>query len=224
MKVSNFALGIIATCTLGCMINATSLTLEGTPSSVISIPMEAKMSGGGFTTIIPRNLTRRQAELLILAYEIAKNDGHQYPQLLQGILLQESNAGRLDSYKVAGQEFGLKTNERYYGIMQIKLAAARYVLTKYPQLQKDFGFHTSTDEEIIAKLIENDTFNLSVASKYLLVLKGMGYNTIQELSVAYNKGGAGARGVNPSTNPYALGVLAHIQQTVPLNKAAHNVI
>ena len=46
---------------------------------------------------------------------------------------------------------------------------------------------------------------------YLLILKAAGFNTVQELAVAYNQGASGARSLNAATNHYALGVMAHIQ-------------
>ena len=155
-----------------------------------------------------------------MAYSIAKIDGHRYPQLLQGIILQETLAGEYHSYKVAGQELGLRTNERYYGVAQIKLAAARDVLNSFPWLTKEFGFHTTTDEEVIAKLIENDKFNLSVASKYLLILKRYGYDTIQELALAYNQGPGGAKAHDAQTFHYSVKVMKYIQELRPKAKAS----
>jgi hypothetical protein len=212
MKLSNFMLSIVACLALGAAVGATNLVIPNAPTSVINIPAEEGVSGGGFSVKLPSKLTHRQAELLRMAYDIAKKDGHEHPQILQGIILQESHAGELGSYKVAGQEFGLRTNERYYGVAQIKLVAAKEVMTRYPTLRDQFDFHTRTDEEIIAKLIENDEFNLSIASKYLLVLRGMGYDTMKQLALAYNQGPAGARRANPSTNKYSTGVMTYIQK------------
>ena len=211
MKLSNLALATVASSLLGVAVGATVMTTPTTPTVVISIPAADGTSGGGFVTSLPKNLTPKQAQMLSLAYEIAKKDGHKYPQLLQGILLQETKAGGMSSYAVAGQEFGLKTNERYYGVAQIKLVAARAVLNHYPSLKQEFDFHTQTDEEVIAKLIENDRFNISVASKYLLILKQSGYDTMKTLAVAYNQGAAGAARLNPDRNQYSRGVMAHIQ-------------
>jgi hypothetical protein len=212
MKLSNLVLSVVASLTLGIGIGVSiPLVSQQSATAVISIPAEPGVQGGGFTVKVPEKLTHKQAELLAVAYSIAKQDGHRYPQLLQGIILQESKAGELPSYKVAGQEYGLAPNQRYYGVAQIKLVAAREVLNKNPQMWKDWDFHTKTDEEVIAKLIENDRFNLAVASKYLLILRDAGYTSMQSLAVAYNKGAGGATGVDPSTNDYALAVFTHIQ-------------
>jgi LysM repeat protein len=176
---------------------------------VLSIPNE------GYSVPLPEAPTRRQSALLSQAYQIAQQDGLRIPQLLQGILIQESKAGGMESYKVAGQEQGLPTNLRYYGVCQVKLAAAHDVLRQHPEMWTKFGFHTHTDEEVIAKLIDDDTFNLSVASKYLLILNQYGYHTAAALAVAYNRGPGGARGVDVHTDSYAGGVVQHIREVTP---------
>ncbi len=212
MKLGNLLLSFVALLAVTATFNVASIVISKNPTSVISVPVSDSTVGNGFGIKLPKNLTQRQADLLSKAYRIAKEDGHKHPQILQGIILQETQAGEYHRYKVAGQEFGLRTNERYYGVAQIKLAAAKDVLAKWPDLRKDFGFHTVTDEEIIAKLIENDDFNLSVASKYLLILKSYGYNTIQQLALAYNQGPGGARNHDENTHHYSNGVMKNLQK------------
>ena len=212
MKISNFMLFIISLVAIALAVSASNMVVSKNGTSVISIPIEDGITGGGMSMKMPASLTHRQAEILVMAYDIAKRDGHKFPQLLQGIVLQESKAGALASYKVAGQEFGLKANERYYGVAQIKLSAARAVLSKYPNMMEDFDFHTRTDEEVIAKLIENDRFNISIASKYLLVLGSLGYNTAKQLALAYNQGPGGARNQDSERHHYPVGVMANIQR------------
>lgn len=212
MKWSNSALALVAALSLGTSAFVMLPILNTTPTSVISVTADNGSPGSGFSIKLPQNLSARQAHLLTMSYEIAKEDGHKQPQALQGILLRETEAGKAASYKVAGQEFGLKTNERYYGIYQIKLGTAREVLKYYPSLLDEYKFQTKTDEELIAKLIENDRFNTSVASKYLLVLRKAGYDTIQQLSAAFHQGPGGARTTDLSTDPYANGVMKNIQK------------
>ena len=209
MKLSNFLLSIVAVFTLGAALSASVLVVSNQSTSVTYIPAAENSVGGGMTVELPPQPTSRQAQMLALAYEIAKKDGHEHPQLLQGIILQESKAGGMAKYRVAGQEFGLGPNERYYGVGQIKLSAARDVLKRHPYMWEDFDFHTSTDEEVIAKLIENDRFNITVASRYLLILRQYGFRTPQELAIAYNRGPGGARHAGPSTE-YSRAVMNHI--------------
>lgn len=210
MKLGNLALTVIA----GGLIAATTVTLgqatASTPTSVLSVPL-AGARGGGLTVLAPTTLTLPQAELLALAYDIARRDGHRYPQVLQAIILQETKAGALPTYKVAGQEHGLKPNQRYYGVAQVKLATARDVLGRYPALWQEFKFHTRTDEEVIAKLIDDPRFNLTVASRYLLLLQAQGHNTVKQLATAYNLGAAGARAVDQDQHQYTVKVMQHLQ-------------
>lgn len=219
MKMSNFLLSIVAMFALGVAVSASVLVVSQQSTSVSYIPIADNVSGGGMTVELPSQPTSVQARNLAMAFEIAKKDGHAYPQLLQGIILQESRAGDMEKFRVAGQEFGLGPNQRYYGVGQIKLSAARDVLVRYPEMWNEFDFQTSTDEEVIAKLIENDEFNISVASKYLLILREYGYTTPQQLAIAYNRGPGGARNAGPSTD-YSRGVMKHIRNVEEAQYAA----
>ena len=212
MKMSNFALAIVAIA-VGTGVFATHLltpTVKAT--SVISVPAKAGMSGSGYTIALPGKLTEHQATVLAIAYATAKSDGSEYPQLLQGIILQESKAGNMASYKVAGQEFGLGPNKRYYGVGQLKLSAAQDVLRHFPDMWDKFNFQTKTDEEIIAKLIDNDSFNIAIASKYLILLRRAGYDDPRAIAMAYNKGVGGARDSDPLQNEYSISVSKHIEK------------
>lgn len=200
MKTTLFLLSTIVTLILSTVtvseINAATV-INGT--AVIAAKSHIK-GGNKNVLILPPNLTPKQGELLTFAYRVAKSDGHKHPENYQGLLLQESKAGGMKGYEVAGQEFGLKPLERYYGVPQIKLGATKDVLKKYPVLG---AFRT--DEEIVAKLITDDKWAIRIASKYFLM---MGENP-----VAYNKGLAGSKGVDPSTNDYAVKV-AHYAKGV----------
>ena len=161
---------------------------------------------------LPADLSSKQKQLLVEAYNIAKADGLSDPKLLQAIILRETRAGGMQKYSVAGQELGLKTNLRYYGVSQLKLAAARDVLAKWPRLFSQFGFQTQTDEEVIAKLIADDLFNLHIASKYLLLLRNQGFRSNSELALAYNQGAGGARLQDHNDSPYARAVVQYISK------------
>jgi hypothetical protein len=147
--------------------------------------------GGGAAVLLPSNMTTDQGQMLNKAYEIAKADGHKNPELVQSVLLQETLAGGLKSYRVANPG-----PEAYFGPMQIKLAAAKSVLSKWPGLFTKYALHTKTDDEIKANLILNDRFNIEVGSKYLLILeKEYGYQG-RELVNAYNRGPGGVKNVS----------------------------
>jgi hypothetical protein len=209
MTLSKTALAVAAATSIF-VLGAVSASSTAKPQSNISV-VQPDDKVTEFKIKLPAHLSETQVRILTLAYQIAKQDGHKYPYLLQGIVLQETNAGEVKKYKVAGHEHGLHPNNRYYGVAQIKLKAARDVLASYPSLISRFNFHTNTDEEVIAKLIENEAFNLEVASKYLLIMKRYGFITPREMALAYNQGPGGAKNQDPETFYYPNGVMKHIQ-------------
>jgi soluble lytic murein transglycosylase-like protein len=88
--------------------------------------------------------------------------------------------------------------------MQLKLAAARDVLSRWPDLYKEYGFHTKTDDEIKANLILNESFNIEVGARYLLLLKQTYGFSGKTLLNAYNRGPGGVTAVDDSYH-YAVG-------------------
>jgi len=202
MKLSHFALlALSIVAYIGGVFTSAAKGQSAPPKESIT---EAQM----FSFEYPKDPTPSQAQLLGMAYDIANKDGLEHPQLLQGIILQESHAGTLKRYNVVGQEYGLKPTKRYYGVSQIKLSATWDVMKKWPALWTKFRFHTRTDDELIAKLIEDDVFNMTIASKYLLILRDTyGFSSAAQLAMAYNKGPGGAEGQDAETNDYAQAVL-----------------
>jgi hypothetical protein len=175
-----------------------------TPGTSVIAPMGGSQLGGAPISIkLPDTLTKKQFELLSFAYSVAKADGHKYPQYLQGIIMQETRAGDMKDYRVAG--LTNKVGDRYFGVTQIKLAAAKDVMKKYPELWDKFD--TKTDEELEARLILDDHFNIRVASKYALML-GMNQDPTKAIT-AYNQGLGGAEKVEPSTFGYTVKVKQH---------------
>jgi hypothetical protein len=161
---------------------------------------DGKEGNKPYTTVLPNNLSQRQLELLNFAHDVAVQDGHKYPQYVQGIIMQESKAGNMTDWRVAG--LTNKAGDRYFGIGQIKLVAAKAVMKAFPDMWKYLD--TKTDEELQARLILDDHFNIRVTSKYALM---MGANKNPDKAItAYNQGPAGAENVNPSTWHYTVGV------------------
>jgi hypothetical protein len=128
--------------------------------------------------------------ILNTAYRIAKADGHKDPELVQGVLLQESKAGGMSSYKVAGNK-----GDEYFGLGQLKLPAAKEVMAAYPKLWELYKFQTKTDDELKANLILNPTFNIEITSKYLKILQQRYGFTGRDLLNAYNRGPGGVKSV-----------------------------
>lgn len=139
--------------------------------------------------------------LTAYALQVAKADGHKHPRLLVGLIKVESSAGQGANYRVVKQGAG-KQASIFYGAGQLTIGAAKEVMRRFPDLWN--GFNTRTDEELKARLILDDQFNVRVASKYLLV---MGVNKNPDKGVtAYNVGLGGVELVDYTTHEYTLKV------------------
>lgn len=155
-------------------------------------------------------LTHEQLELLSLAYKIGHDDGGEaHAKLLQAVLMQETIAGQLGRLGHLSAPMG----KRSYGVMQVKVPAARDVLTWHPE----YG-HFRTDEQLIARLITDDEFNLRIASAYLKYLRKRTDSDHQAL-VAYNVGPNAAKRVpDPAQYRYVLGIEQYLSKVVmPFN-------
>lgn len=167
-------------------------------NSVIGEKATHKM-GGQAAKVLPPTLSEKQHRLLNLAYEMGKSHGFKDPEIVQAVLLQETMAGGMNSYRVANPG-----PEAYFGPMQLKLAAAKDVLARWPSLFNSYGFHTRSDDEIKANLILNERFNLEVGTKYLLILRQQYGFQGRQLMNAYNRGPGGVKEVGSDFH-YAIG-------------------
>lgn len=174
------------------------------------------LAGGEVAMILPDDLTLDQRKILSLAYDIAKEDGHKHPEMVQQILLQETHAGGLKKFKVAGNK-----GDEYFGLGQIKLGAARDVMAAYPELWNAYEFHTRTDDELKANLILNPVFNIRVTSKYLKLLHDRYGLSGRTLMNAYNRGPAGVKEVDSGTFHYALGAESKLASWKKVNWEAN---
>jgi hypothetical protein len=175
-----------------------------TGTAVIAEKTEGGKVGGQAATLLPTSMTPEQGKLMNVAYTIAKADGHKNPEIVQSVLLQESGGGTAAKMRVANPG-----PEAYFGPMQLKLVAAKAVLSRWPALFVKYHFQTRTDDEIKANLILNDEFNIAVGSKYLLLLqREYGFNG-RELLNAYNRGPAGVKEVGADYH-YARGAEAKL--------------
>jgi hypothetical protein len=156
--------------------------------------------GGQAAQLLPASMTAKQYQLLNLAAEVASENQLKSPELVQAVLLQETYAGGMKSYRVANPGPGA-----YFGAMQIKLSAAKDVLAAWPAMFTKYAFHTRTDDEIKANLILNDRFNIDVGTKYLLILKKRYGFSGRDLMNAYNRGPGGVKAVDAADFHYAIG-------------------
>ena len=115
-------------------------------------------------------------------------DTHVPPEITQAILIQESKAGKTSS--LVGSRNGGVGN-RSYGVMQLKVEAARSVMSRYPKLVSKYfpnrPYSSIVDEEIIALLLTNHESNIRIACYQLVIY----HNILQDWDstiAAYNMG------------------------------------
>lgn len=156
-------------------------------------------------------LSPEQMDLLQLAYDIGFEDGgHRHAELVQAILMQETIAGQLGRMGHMTAPVG----KRSYGVMQVKVTAARDVLSENAGLGE-----FRADEELIVRLLSDDEFNIRIASKYLLQLKER-VKTMDRALVAYNVGLGGSSSVEePGEFKYVVSARGYLDDVVrPFNR------
>lgn len=154
--------------------------------------------------------TGEQLDLLNLAFQIGYEDGGEsHAKFLQAVLMQETIAGQLGRLGHLSAPMG----KRSYGVMQVKVAAARDVLRHKPELG-----HFRTDEQLIARLIADDAFNMRIASAYLKYLRKR-FGSDHQALVAYNVGPSAAKNVvDPTQFKYVQRVELYMSKVVePFN-------
>ncbi len=151
-------------------------------------------------------LTDEQAQLLNSAYEIGFADGgREHAEMLQAVLLQETIAGQLGRIG----HMTARVGKRSYGVMQVKVSAARDVLKR----NKEFGRFRS-DEELIVALMTDDAFNIQIASKLLQYLTGK-TKSAEAALVAYNIGLRASRKISePDAFKYVVRTKRNLTEVV----------
>lgn len=149
-------------------------------------------------------LSKHQRDILSLAYATGKKDGLKKPEILAGIIYQESKAGTAAKFRTAAHK---GANDQTVGLGQIKVKTAKGVLKRFPKLKERFGI---SDKNIAKNLANNDEFNIAVASKYLVMICENKCSS-DFLTAAYNKGEGGASKLRaPGKLPYVKLVNKHI--------------
>lgn len=156
-------------------------------------------------------MTDEQMSLMLTAYQVGFEDGgREHAELLQAVLLQETIAGQLGRIG----HMTARVGKRSYGVMQVKVSAARDVLRKH----KEFGRYRS-DESLIVALMTDDELNMRLASKFLLHLKEKTKSSEAAL-VAYNIGLRASRKIaKPDNFKYVVRSKRNLEQVVlPFNQ------
>jgi hypothetical protein len=198
------ALGVVLALVFTAVAKFDELLPTPVATAVIAEKSDGVIKGGQAAVLLPADLSTSQNQILNKAYEIAKADGHKNPEIVQGVLLQETQAGGNPAYKVAGNK-----GDEYFGVGQIKLGTAREVMSAYPKLWSQYKFQTKTDDELKANLILNSTFNTEITSKYLRILQLRYGLTGRDLVNAFNRGPGGVKSVGDDYH-YAVGVEAKL--------------
>ncbi|MDR3630690.1 MAG: lytic transglycosylase domain-containing protein [Desulfocapsaceae bacterium] len=105
------------------------------------------------STILP------YGKLMSVAYQEGKKIG--CPETIQGLLLRETNGGRSRGPAKAAR------NDQCYGVMQIKLDTAKFVLVKIWGLSKS---DLLPDDQLRRKIRDDDVFNIKIATSYFKYL------------------------------------------------------
>jgi len=167
-------------------------------------------SGGHATkstnSIDKKPLSDYQRSILMTAYKQAEHDGIKKPEILSGIIMQESAAGAAKNFRTAKHK---KACDQTVGLGQMKVKTALAILTKYPELKQQFGV---SDRNLYSALATNDKFSLAVASKYVKWMYDI-YHNDDTVIAAYNLGPGGAANLKKPWNlPYVKLVRGHINR------------
>lgn len=163
--------------------------------------------------------TDEEKQLMILAYRVGRELAGS-PETIQAILLVETYAGRYGD-RIGDRHLGI--GKRSYGVMQVKVATARRVLRVHPNVVVkyfDKPLVEVTDEEIIAKLLNDDEFCIRIGTLNFVLEKQLVNNDWTRAVVAYNTGSVGLKLVaNPETFVYTQKIKQKIDQEIkPFNK------
>lgn len=190
----------------------------GIPNVIIVSPEKPKELIAIKTQTKARYSTEEK-QLMVLAYRVGRELAGA-PETIQAILLVETYAGRHGD-RIGDRHLGI--GKRSYGVMQVKVATARKVLRAYPKMVAKYFDKPITevaDEEIIAKLLNDDEFCIRIGTLNFVLEKQLVNNDWTRAVVAYNTGSVGLKFVdNPETFNYTQKIKQKIDQEIkPFNK------
>ncbi len=144
-------------------------------------------------------------------YRIAYAEGLKigYPETMVAIAYQETRGGRykFSPQGVVGDRFA-RFGNRSYGVMQVKIPAAREVLRRHPAIGT-----FPTDEHLLVALLTDHVFNIRVATLYFQ-MQLEHFRHWRTALVAYSAGPHNAkRGRDPQN--YADRIVQTIAQVLP---------
>lgn len=182
-----------------------------TPPKPVYAKLESRKPDTLWNPISRVWLSDEQVQLLKLTYDIGVEEVDvKHARTLQAILMQETHAGLMGRIGHLSAPVG----KRSYGVMQVKVSAASDVLKRHPELGK-----FKSVEELIAKLLTDDEFNIRVASRHIQYLTRHTKTDAHTL-MAYNIGLKASKRHKSHTNfRYVKGVKRYYAKIVmPFNK------
>jgi hypothetical protein len=110
-----------------------------------------------------------------------------YPETLLAIATIETKLGsyKKTDYGIVGDTYAV-FGDRSYGLCQVKLQTARFVLRTHPELGT-----FKTDEHLLVALITDNEFNAKVGARYYQMMLNR-FGSWRQALIAYNAGPANA--------------------------------
>jgi hypothetical protein len=144
-----------------------------------------------------------QMKNFLLASKVGKD--HSKERLMMALLWRETRAGKFGPVGDLKNAFG----KRSYGLWQMKVATAKDVLKRYPEIWGDQKKWRS-EEEIIARLITDNDFaaRMALGNIRRLEAKGVPYKRIP---LAWNEGYSGSQGLDYDDHAFTMDVLETVQ-------------
>jgi hypothetical protein len=160
---------------------------------------------------------RTHNQLMVIAYKKGLAIG--YPETIQGILQQETRAGKLGRIGNKGSTVRYKS----YGVMQIQPDTALFIMRKLWKMNKQ---DIPSLHELIVRLLLDDEFNINLGTSYFSYLIDKFGGSEAPLSwtkavLSYNIGPGRyyERGLEFDPNNYIEGVKNNIETVVrPFNE------
>jgi len=168
------------------------------------------------------DLTDKQKRILSMAYDKGRSIG--LPVIIQGIVMQETHAGKINH----GNRDGLRRfrkHDRPVGLMQVKPAAALHVMSEDPYMQwrwfKDVKRGKKVTWQKIRKLLlKNDVAAIEFGTAYFKIMLTKSKGNISKALASYNLGyGNGLKLKQPHKHRYVRRVNKWItNEIMPMNK------
>lgn len=164
----------------------------------------------------PQDVTTQHLKLV---HEVASEYGH--PEILQAMLMQESNGGTHST--LVGSPHA-PVNKRSYGVMQVQVATARAVLLRHTHLRDKYfperDITRVTDKEIRVTLLTNHRANVEIAAALFALYLHLSKGSVDRAIAAYNVGIGGVKKLrSPSKFKYVREVRQKLKLVVkPFNE------